>query len=90
MRLGELRDPSTFAKKLRNLSKDGEKRFGSAWEYDVEADIKAYVELARKVRGSRILAWTISHAQIANSKAVVIDRTMMQSQACHRSHRLLW
>lgn len=49
VRVGELRDAQKFAEKLRNLSQDGSKRFGESWSYDVEADIKAYIDIARKV-----------------------------------------
>jgi adenylosuccinate synthase len=49
VRVGELKDPEAFAAKLRVLNNDGARRFGDKWEYDVEADIKAYVEIAEKV-----------------------------------------
>ena len=49
MRVGELRDPEGFAEKLRNLARDGSRRFGEEWTYDVETDIERYVELAEKV-----------------------------------------
>lgn len=48
VRVGELRDMSQFADKLRRLADDGRRRF-SDWQYDVEADIKLYDELSRKL-----------------------------------------
>lgn len=49
VRVGELKDAEAFAAKLRILNSDGARRFGDKWEYDVEADIQAYVEIANKV-----------------------------------------
>lgn len=45
-----MKDAEAFAAKLRILNSDGARRFGDKWEYDVEADIQAYVEIANKVR----------------------------------------
>lgn len=49
VRVGELKDPEAFAAKLRILNNDGAKRFGSSWQYDVDADIEKYVDIAKKV-----------------------------------------
>ena len=49
MRVGELKDAEAFAAKLRILNADGSKRFGSSWQYNVDADIEKYVDIARKV-----------------------------------------
>lgn len=48
IRAGDLRDPETFAAKLRVLALDGSKRF-QGFEYDVEADIEAYKGIAERV-----------------------------------------
>lgn len=40
--MGDLRRPDQFADKLRKLAADGYKRF-DGFEYDVEADIQAYL-----------------------------------------------
>lgn len=49
VRLGELKDHEAFASKLRILNNDGVRRFGDKWQYDVEADIATYVDIAKKV-----------------------------------------
>ena len=48
IRAGDLRDPDTFAAKLRVLALDGAKRF-DGFEYDVEADIDTYKAIAERV-----------------------------------------
>ncbi|KAK9914823.1 hypothetical protein WJX75_001005 [Coccomyxa subellipsoidea] len=48
IRVGELRDLDAFAAKLRVLALDGQKRF-QGFEYDVEADIVRYKEIAKQV-----------------------------------------
>ena len=48
VRVGELRDPDSFAAKLRILNEDGARRFGDRWQYDVEADVAAYIDIAKK------------------------------------------
>ncbi|CAL8468716.1 g8256 [Coccomyxa elongata] len=48
VRVGELRDLDAFAAKLRVLALDGLKRF-EGFQYDVEADIEQYKEIAKKV-----------------------------------------
>ena len=48
IRAGDLRDPDTFASKLRVLALDGSKRF-DGFEYDVEADIETYKSIAERV-----------------------------------------
>jgi adenylosuccinate synthase len=48
IRAGDLRDPDTFAAKLRVLALDGAKRF-DGFEYDVEADIDTYKAIAKRV-----------------------------------------
>ncbi|GLI63515.1 hypothetical protein VaNZ11_006500 [Volvox africanus] len=49
LRVCDLQKLDTFAEKLRKLSLDGEKRFGSGFVYDVDGDIEKYHELAKKV-----------------------------------------
>ena len=48
LRVGDLKDLNTFAEKLRKLSLDGTKRF-TDFDYDVEADIAQYTEIAATV-----------------------------------------
>lgn len=48
IRAGDLRDPETFAAKLRVLAQDGSKRF-EGFVYDVEADIEKYKGIAERV-----------------------------------------
>ena len=50
VRVGELRDPDSFAAKLRILNEDGARRFGDRWQYDVEADVAAYIDIAKKAQ----------------------------------------
>ncbi|KXZ48552.1 hypothetical protein GPECTOR_27g723 [Gonium pectorale] len=49
LRVCDLRNPAAFADKLRKLSLDGSKRFGSGFAYDVESDIEKYKGLANQV-----------------------------------------
>lgn len=48
VRVGDLRDLDAFAAKLRVLALDAQKRF-EGFQYDVEADIEQYKEIAKKV-----------------------------------------
>ncbi|EIE22319.1 Adenylosuccinate synthetase [Coccomyxa subellipsoidea C-169] len=48
IRVGDLRDLDAFAAKLRVLALDGQKRF-QGFQYDVEADIERYKDIARQV-----------------------------------------
>lgn len=48
LRVGDLSDLESFATKLRKLALDGSQRF-DGWEYDVEADIVAYADVAARV-----------------------------------------
>jgi adenylosuccinate synthase len=49
VRVCDLANPVTFADKLRKLAADGQKRFGDAFQYDVEADIEKYKEISAAV-----------------------------------------
>lgn len=49
IRVGDLNRPEQFAEKLRKLALDGSQRF-DGFEYDVEADIAYYQEMAATVR----------------------------------------
>lgn len=49
LRVCDLKHPTTFAEKLRKLANDGKKRFDNM-EYDVEADIHKYTQLAEKLK----------------------------------------
>ncbi|KAL4438177.1 hypothetical protein ABPG77_010538 [Micractinium sp. CCAP 211/92] len=49
VRVGDIKRPEQFAEKLRKLAQDGYKRF-EGFEYDVEADIKAYQDMAATVK----------------------------------------
>ncbi len=46
LRVCDLRNPDTFADKLRKLADEGSKRFGDAFNYDLEKDIAAYRDYA--------------------------------------------
>lgn len=71
LRVGELCDSEAFANKLQILSKDGAKRFGPKWQYDVDADIEAYVEIAKKVEHhSADLSRTQSHLPALKSMLI--------------------
>jgi hypothetical protein len=48
IRVGDLRDFEVFADKLRKLALDGARRF-EGFEYDVEADIEAYLRIIPRV-----------------------------------------
>lgn len=48
VRVGDLKDLDVFAEKLRKLALDGSRRFAD-FDYDVEADIAAYREMAATV-----------------------------------------
>ena len=50
LRICDLEDMDAFADKLRKLNMDGAKRFGDAYNYDVEADAKAYRQYAEAVK----------------------------------------
>jgi adenylosuccinate synthase len=51
LRVGDLvGDFDSFAARLRTLATDGEKRFGAHFNYDVEADVAMYRQLAERVR----------------------------------------
>lgn len=50
IRACDLANQATFADKLRKLAVDGQKRFGDAFEYDVEGDIESYKEISEKVK----------------------------------------
>ncbi|GAX81055.1 hypothetical protein CEUSTIGMA_g8490.t1 [Chlamydomonas eustigma] len=50
IRVSDLKDMTTFATKLTNLSLDGSKRFGSDYHYDVEGEIAKYTDIAPTVR----------------------------------------
>jgi adenylosuccinate synthase len=48
LRVVDLKDKEAFADKLRKLAMDGSKRF-EGFQYDVEADIESFVEIAKRV-----------------------------------------
>ena len=48
VRVVDLYDKEAFADKLRKLAMDGSKRF-KGFQYDVEADIEKFVEIAQRV-----------------------------------------
>jgi adenylosuccinate synthase len=48
VRVGDLKDPKTFAEKLRKLALDGERRFAD-FNYDVDEEIERYKEIAATV-----------------------------------------
>lgn len=48
VRIVDLRDKAAFADKLRKLAMDGSKRF-EGFQYDVEADIEKFVDIAQQV-----------------------------------------
>ena len=48
MRVVDLHDKAAFADKLRKLAMDGSKRF-EGFQYDVEADIEKFVDIAQQV-----------------------------------------
>ena len=48
LRIVDLRDKAAFADKLRKLAMDGSKRF-EGFQYDVEADIEKFVDIAQQV-----------------------------------------
>lgn len=50
VRVGDLNFMDTFSDKLQKLAMDGRKRFGEAFNYDVEAEIKLYAGLAEQLR----------------------------------------
>ncbi|KAK9787238.1 hypothetical protein WJX73_003087 [Symbiochloris irregularis] len=58
VRVGELKDLSNFADKLRRLADDGRRRFDN-WQYDVEADIEKYKEIAQRIQP--FIADTVAH-----------------------------
>lgn len=49
LRVCDLKDMTVFADKLAKLSMDGSKRFGDAYSYDVEGEVKAYTEMVPTV-----------------------------------------
>lgn len=48
IRVGDVRNPETFAQKLRTLAADAAARFDD-FEYDVDAEIKAYEKYAERI-----------------------------------------
>ena len=54
LRVVDLKDKDAFADKLRKLAMDGTKRF-EGFQYDVEADIVKFVEIAQRVSPSVVL-----------------------------------
>lgn len=53
LRVVDLKDKEAFADKLRKLAMDGSKRF-EGFQYDVEADIEKFVEIAQRVSHCRL------------------------------------
>ena len=58
LRVVDLKDKEAFADKLRKLAMDGSKRF-EGFQYDVEADIESFVEIAKRV----CLQFLVHHLQ---------------------------
>ena len=54
IRVSDLRNKDEFADKLRKLALDGSKRF-EGFQYDVEADIEKFVDIAQKVSQVSVL-----------------------------------
>ena len=61
MRVGELRDLESFAKKLRVLALDGQKRF-DGFQYDVEVKISSGERTQRQTRRPKADAVIEVHA----------------------------
>lgn len=50
----DLQDKAAFGDKLRKLAMDGSKRF-EGFQYDVEADIEKFVDIAQQVGAASTL-----------------------------------
>lgn len=50
----DLQDKAAFGDKLRKLAMDGSKRF-EGFQYDVEADIEKFVDIAQQVEAASAL-----------------------------------
>jgi adenylosuccinate synthase len=73
LRVCDLRNLDTFAEKLRKLALDGSRRFGEGFNYDVEADIKLYHQLAERVMPYVVDTVEYLHAALAEGKRVLIE-----------------
>lgn len=73
IRVGDLMFMDTFADKLRKLALDGSKRFGDAFQYDVEAEIKTYAELAEQLKP--YITDTVEYLNVAHEsgKRILIE-----------------
>ncbi len=73
LRVCDLRKLDSFADKLRKLSMDGQKRFGSSFAYDVDQDIQKYHELAEKVLPFVTDTVDYLHSAHAEGKRILIE-----------------
>lgn len=59
----DLQDKAAFGDKLRKLAMDGSKRF-EGFQYDVEADIKKFVDIAQQVQAASAPIVAESHCHV--------------------------
>lgn len=73
IRVGDLQFMDTFADKLRKLAVDGQKRFGEDFQYDVEAEIKTYADLAVQLKP--YITDTVEYLNVAHEsgKRILIE-----------------
>ncbi|KAM0753317.1 Adenylosuccinate synthetase [Meredithblackwellia eburnea MCA 4105] len=72
LRVHHLFDEENFAKKFRTLVEGRFKRYGH-FEYDTEAEIKRYKELAARLKPFVVDGPTFIHRQIAEKKRVLVE-----------------
>lgn len=71
IRISDLRDKDEFADKLRKLALDGSKRF-EGFQYDVEADIEKFVDIAQKVSRYSNLPDLPDHDHVASLDGMLL------------------
>lgn len=72
LRVGDLKNLETFADKLRKLALDGSRRFQD-FDYDVEADIAKYKDMAAVVAPYVVDSVQLIHEWVAQGKRLLIE-----------------